>query len=61
MRDKVTQTIYETIRSHGSINRNEHIVLGLSGGPDSVCLFDVLTGLAEEIGFTLETVHACCG
>jgi len=57
MRDKVTQTIYETIRSHGSINRNEHIVLGLSGGPDSVCLFDVLTGLAEEIGFTLETVH----
>ncbi|MCI2062110.1 MAG: tRNA lysidine(34) synthetase TilS [Eubacteriaceae bacterium] len=57
MRDKVTQTIYETIRTHGSINRNEHIVLGLSGGPDSVCLFDVLTGLAAEIGFTMETVH----
>ena len=57
MRDKVTQTVYDTIREHGSVKKGEHIVLGLSGGPDSVCLFDVLCGLAGEIGFTIEAVH----
>ena len=34
-----------------------HIVLGLSGGPDSVCLFSVLTELAGEMNLTLHPVH----
>ena len=34
-----------------------HVVLGLSGGPDSVCLFYVLRVLAEELELKLHAVH----
>ena len=35
----------------------EHIVTGLSGGPDSVCLFHVLLSLQEEMDLKLYPVH----
>ena len=35
----------------------EHIVTGLSGGPDSVCLFHVLLSLQEELDLKLYPVH----
>lgn len=53
----VKKKIRETIRKHNLINRGEHIVIGLSGGPDSVCLFSVLKELSEEMNFTLYAVH----
>ena len=34
-----------------------HIVLGLSGGPDSVCLFNVLLELAGDMNLTIHPVH----
>ena len=34
-----------------------HIVLGLSGGPDSVCLFNVLMELAPDMNLTIHPVH----
>lgn len=39
------------------INPGEKVLLGLSGGADSVCLFFVLLALKEEFSFTLEAVH----
>lgn len=53
----VKKNIKKTIEKHNLINAEEHIVIGLSGGPDSVCLFDVLTQLSEEMHFTLHAVH----
>jgi len=35
----------------------EKILVGLSGGADSVCLFLLLLSLREEMGFELEAVH----
>ncbi len=46
-----------TIREHRLIENNEHIIIGLSGGPDSVCLFHVLCSMAEEWNLTLHPVH----
>lgn len=47
----------QTIRKHSLIERGMHIVIGLSGGPDSVCLFDLLRTLKEEMDLTLYAVH----
>lgn len=53
----VKKKIRDTIRKNNLINSGEHIVIGLSGGPDSVCLFSVLKELSGEMGFTLHAVH----
>jgi len=39
------------------MQENMHIVLGLSGGPDSVCLFNVLMELACDMNLTIHPVH----
>lgn len=39
------------------IKENQHIIVGLSGGPDSVCLFYSLLDIAEEMNLTLYAVH----
>ena len=54
---KMKKKILKTIREHNLITEGMHIVLGLSGGPDSVCLFSVLTELAGEMNLTLHPVH----
>lgn len=49
--------IKETIKEHKLFENGMHIVLGLSGGPDSVCLFDVLCELAKEQNLKIYPVH----
>jgi len=39
------------------IHPGEKVIVGLSGGADSVCLFDILLALREEFSFTVEAVH----
>lgn len=53
----VKNNIKNTIEKHNLINADEHIVIGLSGGPDSVCLFSVLLELSVDMDFTLHAVH----
>lgn len=53
----VKQIIKRTILTYNLIEQKSHIVLGLSGGPDSVCLFHVLEGLRQELDFSLYAVH----
>ncbi|MCR5034821.1 MAG: tRNA lysidine(34) synthetase TilS [Clostridia bacterium] len=49
--------IRQTICKHNLIEKGDHIVLGLSGGPDSVCLFHVLRGMTEEMDLHIHPVH----
>ena len=49
--------ILQTIRQHQMLEKGMHIVIGLSGGPDSMCMFDVLCRLAEDWQLTLHPVH----
>lgn len=53
----VIEKIKNTILEHGLIERGEHIVLGLSGGPDSVCLFHVLYALRAFFDIRITAVH----
>ena len=53
----ITDRVKETILNNRLIEKDEHIVIGLSGGPDSVCLFHILCGLREEFGTKLHAVH----
>ncbi|NCB42492.1 MAG: tRNA lysidine(34) synthetase TilS [Clostridia bacterium] len=49
--------VRKTIEHHGLISFGDHVVLGLSGGPDSLCLLHILTELRDELGFSLSCVH----
>ncbi|MDR2609984.1 MAG: tRNA lysidine(34) synthetase TilS [Clostridiales Family XIII bacterium] len=53
----VPQLVRDTIERHDLVENGDHIVCGLSGGPDSVCLFHILSELSDEMGFTLSAVH----
>ena len=57
MIDKVAQRVRKTIQEFGMLNNVRHLVLGFSGGPDSMCLFDVLQEICEEQGIEMHPVH----
>lgn len=49
--------IRKTIEQHGLIAPDQHIVIGLSGGPDSVCLFNALLAIKDEMSLIIHPVH----
>ena len=49
--------VLKTIKEHNLIERGDKVLLGLSGGPDSLSLLHVLKGLEPELGFTLSALH----
>lgn len=55
--EAMLRKVKETIQKNHLIDHDMHIVLGLSGGPDSMCLFDVLCELAEEWNLKIYPVH----
>lgn len=55
--DQIIEQIKNTIAEHELIPEGAHVVLGLSGGPDSVCMFYVLVMLSEQMDLKLHAVH----
>lgn len=53
MEDKVL----ETIKKYNLINNNDKIVVAVSGGPDSMCLLNVLNTLKEKLNIELFVAH----
>ena len=51
------QEVEEYCRRNGLIEKGDKIVIGLSGGVDSVCLFFVLLSFQERYKLDLQTVH----
>lgn len=45
------------MEKHYMVRKDSHVLVGLSGGADSVCLFFLLKELSEEMGFRLSAVH----
>lgn len=49
--------VLQYCRREKLIENGDFVLVGVSGGADSVCLLHVLKALQEEIGFFLEAVH----
>ena len=50
-------SIIDTIIDGGLITEGAHIIIGLSGGPDSLCLLHSLSQIADSMNLTLIPVH----
>ena len=53
LRDK----ILKTIKKYNLINSGDKIVVGVSGGPDSICLLHLLNLLKNELNFEIVVAH----
>ena len=53
----VKKTVKNTILAHKLIEHGDYVFLGLSGGPDSLCLLHVLLELKYELGFEMSAIH----
>ena len=53
MRNKVKNTI----EKYNLIEKGDKIILGVSGGPDSICMLHILESLREELEFEIIVCH----
>lgn len=51
------QLVLKTIKSKELINYGEGVIVGISGGYDSVCLLHVLYSISNELGIKIYPVH----
>lgn len=54
---KIIQKIEEFIRYNHMIERGDHLIVGVSGGADSICLLLVLIRLQDVFGHQISVVH----
>ncbi|MCR5716978.1 MAG: tRNA lysidine(34) synthetase TilS [Lachnospiraceae bacterium] len=57
MRDLITEKVMTYCEQAQLIAPGDHVVVGISGGPDSVCLFLMLQQMRESCPFALRMVH----
>ncbi|MDX9888384.1 MAG: tRNA lysidine(34) synthetase TilS [Anaerovoracaceae bacterium] len=51
------EKIKRALLEENLIEKGDTVLVGLSGGPDSLCLFDCLCNIREELGLMLMAVH----
>lgn len=55
--NKTEQKVYNYIKENKLISPHDTIIVGLSGGADSVCLLLLLASLREELNISIKSVH----
>ncbi len=51
------EKVKEYCKEHRIVKQDSRVVIGISGGPDSVCLLDILCRMKEEMNLSLYAVH----
>ena len=51
------QQILNTIKKYNLIENGDSIVIGVSGGPDSICLLHILNELKRDLNFKIVVAH----
>ncbi len=54
---EILQKVRETIKKYSMLSDSNHVLIGLSGGPDSVCLAVILDKLREDFNLSLSAVY----
>lgn len=54
---KFLEKVKATIEKHSMLSGGETVLIGLSGGPDSVCLLAVLSKLKDELNLKLHALY----
>ena len=57
MSPNLLQHVQQTIAKHDLLTPGEHVVVGVSGGPDSLALLHILRQLSERFDFHLHVAH----
>jgi tRNA(Ile)-lysidine synthase len=57
LEENVLNDVLNTIKKYNLINPKDKVVVGVSGGPDSICLLHVLNILKDKIGFEIVVAH----
>ena len=57
MKDQIIKKVKQAIIDNHLVDKDDCLVLGLSGGPDSVSLLHILNALKDEMGFSLRAYH----
>ena len=57
MRSDFVHKVIATIKKYRMLSGGETILVGLSGGPDSVCLLHVLQSLKDKFTLDLSAVY----
>ena len=53
----ILEAVRRTITENDLLSKGDHVIVGLSGGPDSVCLFLIMLELKDELGLGIDAVH----
>lgn len=55
--ESLPQKVLRYILKHGLIEEDQPLVVGVSGGPDSLCLIHILNNLQRTLGIKLHVAH----
>jgi tRNA(Ile)-lysidine synthase len=53
----IVEKVVKTIKNHSMLTDGDQVLIGLSGGPDSVCLTAILDKLKDNFNLSLNAVY----
>jgi tRNA(Ile)-lysidine synthase len=53
----ILEKVFKTIKNHSMLTDGDQVLIGLSGGPDSVCLTAILDKLKDNFNLSLSAVY----